>query len=176
MNIEKEIISKRLVDYLFLSGTVDIDSEYFIKRIEEGIKDNNALSYLTNVKGEHTSFEYFVEDKKFNDFILEIIDYLERLKFEFKPYQLMEAWGLKIGYSNYTQIHDHAGSFLSGSLYLNEHNQELIFPEIEKSIIPKKGQFVLFSSDLKHYTKRNLSEKNKYGIAFNFLPKGILSK
>jgi hypothetical protein len=175
MNIEKEIISKRNVDYLFISGTVDIDSEYFIRKIEEGINNNDNLNYKTNVKGQHTSFEYFMTDKKFHDFILEIMDYLETLSYSFKPYQLKEAWGIKLGYADYSQVHDHFGCYLSGSLYLNNHNQELIFPEIKRSIKPKKGQFVLFSSDLKHYTKKNISEQNKYGIPFNFSVRSVLS-
>ena len=176
MNIEKEIISKRNIDYLFLSGTIDIDSEYFIQKIEEGINSNNNLSYKTNVKGKHTSFEYFVDDKNFHDFALNIVDYLETIEFNFKPYELKEAWGIKLGYADYSQIHDHFGCYLSGSLYLNEHNQELIFPEIKKSIKPKKGQFVIFSSDLKHYTKKNIFNENKYGIGFNFSARSVLSE
>ncbi len=37
MIINKEIASKILRDYIFITGTVDIDSRYFKKKIDEGV-------------------------------------------------------------------------------------------------------------------------------------------
>ena len=53
MIINKEITSKILRDYIFITGTVDIDSKYFKKRIDEGIQNSN-LNHKTNVYGKHT--------------------------------------------------------------------------------------------------------------------------
>ena len=59
-------------------------------------------------------------------------------------------------------------SYLSGVLYLHDHSQKLYFPDIKQEITPTTGRFVLFSSFLNHYTKRNLEDKEKYAISFNF--------
>lgn len=175
INIEKKIISKRLTDYVFFVGSLNINSNYFIEKIEKGIIEKDALNFATNVKGHQTSFDFFVKDINFLDFLLKIIDYLDQLDYKFDAYELREAWGIKLGLSHYTKNHTHKGSLLSGSLYLNDHDQELIFPEINESVKPKKGRFIIFSSNLQHYTKRNLINKNKYAIPFNFFAKSILS-
>ena len=46
--------------------------------------------------------------------------------------------------------------------------QELIFPQINQKVKPEKGKFVVFSSELRHKTNRNNSDKNKYALSFNF--------
>jgi hypothetical protein len=59
--IKKEI--KR--PYFFYEGTFDkIDSNYFIKKIEEGIIGENNLSYKTNLKGSFISRGATKEQKK----------------------------------------------------------------------------------------------------------------
>ena len=167
MEIEKEIKSKIERDYFFIEGNLDIDCKYFINRIDEGVKDS-PLSYKTNVKGHHTSWKYFLNDKKFMIILLELIDCIEELDVINKKFHIHEAWGLREGFGDYTQIHHHLPSYISGSVYLNNHTQKLYFPEIKREVIPQRGKFILFSSFLNHYTKRNLTDENKYAIAFNF--------
>jgi|TARA_R100001460_G_scaffold16215_1_gene35554 hypothetical protein len=175
LTTDKEIISKVEVDYIFMSGIIeDVDSEYFIKRIDEGVSENNNLSFRTNVKGFHTNFHYFNNDKKFMVILSRILNQLDTLKYKFRPFSLREAWGIKLGLSNYTQIHDHCSQYLSGVLYLNDSKQELIFPAIDQKVKPVKGRFVVFSSFLEHHTYRNLEDEYKYAIPFNWQPKGIL--
>ena len=41
MIINKEIASKILRDYIFITGTFDIDSKYFKKKIDEGVQNSN---------------------------------------------------------------------------------------------------------------------------------------
>ena len=50
---------------------------------------------------------------------------------------------------------------------MNDHPQKLDFPDINESITPEEGRFVMFSSFLNHKAKRNVVEKAKYAIAFN---------
>ena len=85
-----------------------------------------------------------------------------------EAYFLKEAWGIKESFGGYTKEHCHLPSYLSGSIYLNDHDQKIYFPDIKKEIKPRKGTFVLFSSFLKHYTNRNNTNKSKYALAFNF--------
>ena len=173
MRIEKEIKSKLERDYFFVVGSLDdVDTGYFINKIEEGIKLPNNLNYKTNVIGKSTPSFHFSKDKLFIQLVNQIIDYLEFKKIPNVPYLLKEAWGIKEGFADYTQLHNHTPNYLSGVLYLDDHPQKLYFPQIDQEVTPKKGKFVVCSSFLDHYTKRNMSDTDRYCIAFNFKYKG----
>ena len=165
MKIDKEIISKVKCDYIYLTGYVSLNSKYLINKIEKGIQNSN-YNFKTNVVGYMTDFRFFNEELLKTDFMYQLFDKLDNYKF-LDRYMLDESWGVKESYGCYTKEHTHKQSNISGVIYLNNHNQELIFPEINQSIKPEKGRFVIFSSFLKHYTKRNLENNNKYAIAFN---------
>ena len=167
MIIDKEIVSKIPRDYLFVSGLLDLDAKYFKKRIDEGVK-TSTLNYKTNVQGKHTEWEFFNKDKEFHILLFQIIDHLEALKINFQPFFLHSSWGIIEGLGEHTQKHHHEPEYLSGALYLNAHPQKLYFPDIQQEITPEIGRFAVFSSFLSHHTKRNLIEKEKYGISFNF--------
>ena len=163
--IKKEI--KR--PYFFYEGTFDkIDSNYFIKKIEEGIIGENNLSYKTNLNGQMTDWQFFNQDLEFEKLIWQLLDVVDK---DIKPkaYRLREAWGFKNSLGDYTYRHDHIRDniFLSGVIYLNKHSQVLEFDEINQNIKPEKGKFAIFSSLLYHGCKRNLINKPKYGISFN---------
>mgnify|MGYP003674683529 FL=1 len=167
MKIQQEILSKIERDYFFIVGTINIDENYFINKIEEGIK-YSSLNFKTNVVGQMTEWKFFRGDKKFIEIIFKFLDYLDNNKITKEAYFLKEAWGIKESFGGYTKEHNHFPSYLSGSIYLNNHSQKLYFPDIKKEVEPKKGTFVLFSSFLKHYTNRNNTNKSKYALAFNF--------
>jgi hypothetical protein len=173
--IEKEIVSRILRDYIFITGIVDIDSRYFKKRIEEGVQKSN-LNYKTNVIGKHTEWKFFSYDEQFTALLLPMIDHLEDLDVALERFYLEEAWGLIEKFGDYTQKHHHGSAYLSGVLYLHDHSQKLYFPTIKQEITPKKGRFVIFSSFLIHYTKRNLKHKKKYALSFNFESANIGAK
>tara|TARA_R110000737_G_C14320008_1_gene439500 strand:- start:43 stop:561 length:519 start_codon:yes stop_codon:yes gene_type:complete len=172
MEIQKEIKSKIERDYFFIEGTIDLDAKYFINKIEEGIK-NSPLNHKTNVRGKMTPWKYFLEDKNFAVILLQIIDCIEELKLVDRSFHIHDVWGLKTEFGEHTQVHDHFPAIISGSIYLNTHSQTLYFPDIKKEIIPQCGKFVIFSSFLDHYTKRNITDEKKYAIAFNFEPNKI---
>ena len=173
MIIEKEILSKTARDYIFLVGKFDLDIAYFKKRINEGIAASN-LSYRTNVYGKHTAWDFFNKDPKLTTILMELIDHMESLPIGLDKFYLAEAWGLIEGFGEYTKPHHHNPSYLSGVLYLNDHHQQLHFPDIKQAITPKPGKVVIFSSWLSHHTKRNLKTKPKYGISFNFRSNTVL--
>ena len=68
----------------------------------------------------------------------------------------------------HTKRHHHEPYYLSGVLYLNNHSQKLYFPDLQQEVTPQMGRFVVFSSFLEHYTKRNIQHEEKYAISFNF--------
>ena len=92
----------------------------------------------------------------------------EDLNIDLERFTLTDSWGLIEKFGDYTKQHHHLPSYLSGVLYLHDHSQKLYFPDIKQEITPTTGRFVLFSSFLNHYTKRNLEHKDKYAISFNF--------
>ena len=169
MEIKKEIISKIERDYFFVVGDIDIEADYFINKIEEGIKES-PLNHKTNVIGGMTDWQFFMKDKKLLEILLKIVDYLEFRKITTEAYNLKDAWGVRESFGEYTKEHAHIPSFMSGSIYLNSHTQKLYFPDIDEEVEAKKGRFVLFSSFLKHYAKRitTYGSGSKYAIAFNF--------
>jgi len=166
----KEIQTTIKKEVVYLEGVIDIDADYFIQQIEKGIV-NSTNNYLTNVKGFMTSWDYFLNDGKFREVFINLINNLEynsclntSLKNE---WSLKHCWGIKEVKGNFTTKHDHLPSTLSGIIYLNKSKQELIFDEINLKVTPEKGKFAVFSSILQHYTERNLDDIPKYAISFN---------
>ena len=175
MKIEKEIVAKIPRDYLFVSGILDVDAKYFKRRIEEGVKAS-SINYQTNVYGKHTEWEFFNKDKEFNVLLFQMIDHLETLTIDLQSFYLKNAWGIIEGIGEYTQRHHHEPNYISGVIYFNNHPQKLYFPDIKQEITPQTGRFAIFSSFLNHHTKRNIVDKDKYGISFNFRSAMILDK
>tara|TARA_R110000824_G_C14872434_1_gene642438 strand:+ start:55 stop:594 length:540 start_codon:yes stop_codon:yes gene_type:complete len=170
MKIKKVIKSKIKRDYFFITGSLkDIDSNYFISKINEGVTLGSNLNYKTNVIGQQTSFDFFCKDKFFIEIILKLVDYLHKNKIVYEQeYSLCDAWGVKEGFKDYSKIHHHLPHYISGIIYLNNHPQKLYFPEIKEEVKPQLGGFVLFSSFLNHYNNENKTNKYKYAISFNF--------
>ena len=168
MEIKKEIISKIEREYFFVVGDIDVDAPYFIDKINKSVEGKDNINYKTNVIGKHTDWNYFNKEKKLLEILIKLVDHLEFNNITHESYSLLEAWGIKEGFGEYTREHCHLPHYISGSVYLNDHPQKLYFPEIKEEVEIKKGRFVLFSSFLKHYTKRNVTNENKYGIVFNF--------
>ncbi len=163
----KIIKSKINQPYIFCTGKIkNIDSKYFIKKINEGCDLNDNLSYKTNVKGEMTSFKYFNNDIEFLKILFPIFDFIDE-DTSIKTYRLQDSWGIKNNIGSYTAMHQHLSAYISGAIYLNNHDQLLEFPEINEKVKPEIGSFVIFTSFLEHGCKRNLTNKTKYGISFN---------
>lgn len=166
MKIDKEIQGNVQVPYIFFKGTLNLNAKYFMSKIDDGISDQN--SYKTNVRSDMTSWNYFMNDVEFLKIMMTVLDKVDSLKVaKTISYSLSNAWGIRQNFSDYTEPHAHNPCFLSGVIYLNNSDQHLIFPEINEKVVPKKGSFAVFSSFLKHSTKRNKTFKSKYAISFN---------
>ena len=167
MRIKKAIKSKVKRNYFFTEGYLDIDCKYFIKQIDKGVTESNNSNHKTHVRGSMTSSNYFLQDIEFIKIMQPLLDYIDDSFKDAPPYRLNSAWGYKEGFAEYTREHDHGSCWLSGVIYLNKHPQKLYLPEINQEITPDCGKLILFSSFLKHYTKRNSVDNGKYAIAFN---------
>ncbi|HAT64776.1 MAG TPA: hypothetical protein DCS66_09260 [Flavobacteriaceae bacterium] len=167
MIIDKEIISKTYREYFFITGMFDIDAQYFKNKIDEGIQTTN-LNYKTNVMGQQTGWKFFNNDKNFVKLMTQVLDYLEHSSLNLEPCHLESSWGIIEGFGEFTKKHNHNPNYFSGVLYLHNHSQKLYFPEINQETTPAEGRVVLFSSFLKHYTKRNLEDAARYAVSFNF--------
>ena len=165
MKVDKEIISTIEQKYYFISGKVKLDATYFMTIIEEGLKESD-LHYKTNIQGFMTKYNFFNKDPHFHDVLHKILNSVDKYP-DTKQYELDTAWGYKEDKNSYTILHDHVPSYLSGVIYLNRHKQKLLFPEINQTVTPEEGRFVIFSSFLKHKTEKNVLKKCKYAISFN---------
>lgn len=168
MIINKELQKKVLQDYFFIQGKIKLDAKYFIKEINQSCNSDSNLNYKTNVKGAMTPFQYFKNNKKFLNLLQSFIEYVDD-NVELPKYNLMDAWGFSLKPSEKTVLHNHYGFVWSGAIYLNSCNQTLDFPEINQSIKPDEGSFVLFSSFLKHGCSKNLDNSIKFGMSFNMM-------
>ena len=165
--INKSIKGQINKPYFFYNGRIsNINSKYFIKKIDEGCSLNTNNSFKTNVKGEMTSYSFFNKDKEFLKILFQFFDIIDEDK-RTEGYILNSSWGIKNNFSHYTKEHNHEGSYFAGVIYLNSHTQLLEFPEINEVVKPEIGAFAVFSSFLKHKCRRNVTDKIKYALSFN---------
>ena len=165
MQIIKEVEKKVLKDFFFIKGKINLDSEYFIKKIKESCYSDNNLNFKTNIKSLMTDFSFFNQDQKFLEILQKFIYYVDD-NYNLPKYTLTDSWGLEVRQNEKTNFHNHQGVF-SGVVYLNSSSQELIFEEINEKIKPEEGVFVLFSSFLIHGCERNQDQHSKFGLSFN---------
>jgi len=166
MIITKDVQRRVKLDYFFVKGKLEIDSNYFIQKIKDSVTSNNNMNYRTNIKGKMTPYNFFVQDKKFIELVTPLIDYVDEIQ-EFQNYHLANAWGYELEHREKTIFHDHFNSLWSGAIYLNNCNQPLKFPQINEEVLPEKGSFVIFSGFLNHGCEKN-NDTSKFGMSFNF--------
>jgi len=167
MLITKELNKKIEKEYFFIKGKIEIDSNYFIEKIKQSCSSNLNLNYKTNVKSLMTPWDFFVNDKKFIQIIINFVDYIDK-NYNMVSYKLHEAWGIQVKPNEKTNFHTHYQTLWSGVLYLNSSKQNLIFPDIKEEVKPEPGSFALFSNFLNHGCERNKEDFSKFGISFNF--------
>lgn len=163
--IEKKV----LIPTIFCQNKINISNvkNKLISDIEEGIKLKNNFSYKTNVKGQMTDWKYFNKNNEFISCLKNGCDDLIKL-INLEDAEIESSWGIKISTGDYTKPHNHIEHIYSGILYLNDCEQEIIFDELNLKVKILEGTFLFFSGILKHYVDRNLTNQDKYAIAFNF--------
>ena len=168
MDIKKHFDFEAPIGIKFLQLEIEdkkVDSEYFINKIEEGIKEQNNYNYKTNVNGQMTCFKYFNQDKKLSSLLNNFFEYFPK-NLNVPPIICIDAWGIKCNDGDYTDYHNHDCDF-SSILYLNDSETAINFPQINTSILPKKNNFLFFSAILQHGTEKIVNGP-KYAIVVNF--------
>lgn len=166
MIINKYLERKILKDCFFIEGKINLDADYFIKKINKSIASKENENYTSYVKSQMTPWAYFRKDEKFNSLLKELIKEVD-VNLNMPNYSLEDCWGYCMKEKENTEFHTHYPNLWSGVIYLNKHPQKLEFPQINQCVKPEKGKFALFSSMLEHGCKINKSVNKKYGISFN---------
>jgi hypothetical protein len=176
-----------------------------IKEQEKKFLINSIYTKLKAGNGYVTKDKYILNSKKTietkKDILINLSKYLYddlKVKKNIK-FKLLNSWCVKHVKDNYSHIHHHNNSFISGVLYLktNENSGNIVFHKnnslnniftdsvsIEFSeyntinsdhwyITPKEGDIILFPSNLKHSVTKNISNEDRYCCSFNLYPTGV---
>jgi len=155
-------------------------------KITEQTKEGNALCSISK---NYDILEKLIDLKK--EISLKVKHYLDNIM-QFKTnFQFTTSWAIKTVPNGYSQKHTHSNSFLSGVYYPKGNKNFNIkffkkpvfwnFERIENNLlnmewcdfnIIEDNTLILFPSDLEHSVEKNLSNKNRYSLAFNILPLG----
>ena len=117
---------------------------------------------------------------------------LSEIKYEV-PFQLTTSWYTRTFPNKSIGKHKHSNCVWSAVFYFDDNCGELTFdkdlPDIslnchaedinlrmfgEVSILARKGVMLLFPSSLYHTLKINNSNRDRYSLAMNFMPKGMV--
>ena len=163
IKVKKEIKKK----IIFIETQLEADYEYFIKNINIGI-EGSPENFVTNVIGGMTPWDYFLKDEKFLEQIaIPSFNIIEDDAELIEPWELRECWGIRQGKSHYTRIHNHIRCTYSCIFYLNDNDNNLIIPELNIEVVPKKGKLVILSGMLNHRTRRITKNQERYAMVFN---------
>ena len=166
----EEFFNKKIeLDTYILVGEIDnvdlIDD--LIKDVREGVKISN-VSGKTNVKGEHTEFDYLVANPTFHKFLKIIQPSIYKIYQE--NFLIKEVWGnIYSKKSDYALLHTHDDSAFCGILYCTDGpGPGTYFSQYDLLIKEKKGRFVLFHPKLLHEVTQYDYKSDRITIAWNF--------
>ena len=119
--------------------------------------------------------------------------YLKNMGHIFEDLQFSNSWATKTEPKGFSQFHCHKNSYISGTYYMekssmlsleNFYIKQWFFSPLIKfdeknnntfkciNFKPEAKSIILFPSFLDHRVMPNKSNKNRYSIAFNIIPKG----
>ena len=135
------------------------------------IKNNidPKLKNHTNVKGEMTDWNYFIDKPEFIKFITHIINtyqvtHPQLFEYFLEKKTVEHAWGNEIKKGDSLDFHTH--TCYHGILYLSE-GCDLILPELNLKITPKAGDYYIFPPEILHGFDKYEGENNRYSLIFN---------
>jgi uncharacterized protein (TIGR02466 family) len=172
---------------------LNVDSNKIQKYLENiefeltnSTKEGNALCFMSKNKNVFEKIPFLK-----NEIYTQVKHYLNNVM-QFKMgFQFTTSWVTKTEPNGYSQKHSHSNSFLSG-VYYPKGNKNFILKFLKKTSfwniktiennllnaewytfnINENNVLILFPSDLEHSIEKNLSEENRYSLAFNILPLG----
>jgi uncharacterized protein (TIGR02466 family) len=129
----------------------------------------------------------------FNRYVYDILKVSSSVKFK-----LTNSWIVKTEINGETRTHFHGNSLVSGVYYLKSpincgnirfYRKKNFFPVfdidfsewniyncVSYAFEPREGSVIFFPSNLEHKVEPNRSNENRYSIAFNFFPYGVIGK
>lgn len=166
----EEFFNKKIeLDTYILVGEIDNFDliDILIKDVREGVKISN-VSGKTNVKGEHTEFDYLVANPIFHKFLKIIQPSIYKIYQE--NFLIKEVWGnIYSKKSDYALSHTHDDSAFCGILYCTDGpGPGTYFSQYDLLIKEKKGRFVLFHPKLLHEVTQYDYKSDRITIAWNF--------
>ena len=193
--------SKKFVDLMFskpiYGKTVNIDTKKIVSMINKfdfktagSITDSNASSISNSLYVlDEERFKFLKDElmKEFYLFINEIMHYSNK-------FEITTSWFTKTIKNESSAFHNHANCMLSGILYLqtDENTGKIKFEDFndkryklvpdEHTVInsdaiyytPHDGLLLLFPSEVYHKFEKNESDIERYSLAFNLIPTGII--
>jgi len=164
----EEIFNKKIeLDTFILINEIN-DFELIDKLIidvKEGVK-KSKINRKTNVKGEHTEFDYLILNLNFHKFLKLIQPSI--YKIYQKNFVVKNVWGNIYKENDYAQIHSHPDSVFCGILYCTDGpGPGTYFNQYDLNIKEKKGKFVLFHPILFHSVSKINKDIERITCAFN---------
>jgi uncharacterized protein (TIGR02466 family) len=184
-------------------NSLDIDSEVleFVKGID--YVPCNPSDILEGVMSVNNYILEVPQLKTFKNQIEQVVDNFLKVNLKFTQiyFNITTSWVVKHNENHRGKSHFHRNSLFSGVVYLqvSDNSGDIIFLNSSKNplypteielqateynvfnalswaITPKQNSILIFPSHVKHKVTPNKSNKDRYVIAFNIFPSGILDK
>ena len=143
------------------------------------IKNNLSKDWsnYTNIKGGRTSWDQFIDNPLFNNFMTFFINnhqssHPDLFQNFFSKNTIIEAWGNEIKKGDSVGFHTH--HFNHGILYLNK-GCSLILPELNIKITPEPGDYYFFPPHISHGFNTYEGDTNRYSLVFNIAQNKMFS-
>jgi uncharacterized protein (TIGR02466 family) len=163
------------------------------------ISNIDIVSYMDKIELNDLNCHHFLDHPNLNflktKIIKEFLNYVNQgYEYSVNDFNITTSWLKVLTPGSYGHFHWHRNCMFSGVYYLEEseekeggklviHNSNTSSFYLKTSsgtnyeifnITPKKNRIVFFPSEMQHKITRNDSNKNRYSIAFNFIPTGEL--
>ena len=171
--------------------SLDIKDDLTLKFTEEKFKSTPSPSLISK------NLNILKKYKELNKEINKAIDAMlkEKLMLKNINYKIFSSWLTKTTPQGFSDSHYHGNSWLSGIYYpkadpgfsikfFNDHTTQFstvpteynIFNSKDWVITPGDNFLILFFSQLRHKIMPNRSQKDRFSLSFNLLPKGEIGE
>ena len=195
--------SKPFVDLMFskpiYGKTVNIDTKKIVSMLNESdfitagsITDSNASSISNSLYVLDEERFKFLKDELMKEFYL----FINGIMHYSNKFEITTSWFTKTIKNESSAFHNHNNCMLSGILYLqtdentgkigfqnfNDKRYKLVPDEhtVTNSdaiyYIPNDGLLLLFPSEVHHKVEKNESHIERYSLAFNLMPTGLIGQ
>ena len=195
--------SKPFVDLMFskpiYGKTVNIDTKKIVSMLNESdfmtagsITDSNASSISNSLYVLDEERFKFLKDELMKEFYL----FINGIMHYSNKFEITTSWFTKTIKNESSAFHNHNNCMLSGILYLqtdentgkigfqnfNDKRYKLVPDEhtVTNSdaiyYIPNDGLLLLFPSEVHHKVEKNESDIERYSLAFNLMPTGLIGQ